>query len=1731
MVKKKATKKIATKRMTASRKAADNRSNYSTRAAKRTSHQRSKGSAAANKSAKPNKTTAVGDGERNGETHWLTIVGARHNNLKNVDVRIPLGRFVCVTGVSGSGKSSLVNDILYARLARDLNGAEKHSPGEHDDIVGIDSLDKVIDIDQTPIGRTPRSNPATYIKVFDLVRSLFAETPDAKVRGYKPGRFSFNVPTGAKGGGRCEGCEGNGATRMDMDFLADVWVRCPVCEGRRFNRETLQITFKGKHIADVLNMDAQEALAHFGNIPKIASMLQTLHDVGLDYLKLGQSSTTLSGGEAQRIKLARELVKRSTGQTLYLLDEPTTGLHFADIKRLLAVLHGFVDAGNTVVVIEHNLDVIKTADWVIDLGPEGGESGGEIVVEGTPEQVAACRKSATGQSLTGVLKPRKQGANGAAIRSAGRTRSKAKTKSNGSDRVRDIRIRDIRITGARQHNLKNIDTDIPRERMTVFCGPSGSGKTSLAMDTICAEGQRRYVESLSAYARQFVNQMQKPQVEKVEGLSPAISIEQKSASKSPRSTVGTVTEVYDYMRVLWTRLGEPHCPTCDIPIGTQTSDEIVERVMAIGEGVKAMVLAPIQRSGAETYQAMFDREKSNGFARVRVDGEVFELDKPVPIDHRRRHDVELVVDRVIIRKKERSRIAESVEQALAAGAGVAIVQVIGDPSSKQHSKNIDLRFSQQFSCDHCGRSYEELTPHHFSFNNRMGWCDACEGLGVQRGANPAAIVTHPTQSLLGGAIGAWGDVAPDSLLDKMVRSLARSIGFDPDAPYNQLTEAQKLTLLHGAGDTWIDVPEAGGMRVRWRGFFPAIDRATRASWQFRKRLEDLVTDVACERCRGSRLRPEARMVRLAGQSIADVCALPMAEALAYFKRLRLRADQKRMAGELLSEIVSRITFLVDVGLEYVSLNRSAPTLSGGESQRIRLASQLGSGLTGVLYVLDEPTIGLHPRDNARLIAALQRLRDLGNTLIMVEHDREVIDSADHVMDFGPGAGAFGGEVTAHGTPRAIRKKKESLSGQYLSGKQAIAVPSNRRPVREIGKNVTPDRWLTVRGAYHNNLKDVDVAFPLGRLICVTGVSGSGKSSLVTEILHKALASRIHRARLTAGGHHCIEGIELIDKVINVDQSPIGNSPSSNPATYTGVFDSIRDLFTRLPASKIRGYTAKRFSFNRPGGRCEACEGNGQRLIEMHFLPDVWVTCEACGGKRYTAETLEVRYHGKSIADVLEMRVSDALELFGAITKIRRMLKTLDDVGLGYVQLGQPAPTLSGGEAQRVRLAGELGRPATGKTLYILDEPTTGLHFDDLRKLLDVLHRLVDLGNTVVCIEHNLDVIKNADWIIDMGPEAGDAGGDLVATCAPEDLIAIRESHTAKALAPVLAAGPLRERAVFDAKAQAAVEAELQGPLKLESDDDTKMPWQIDGRKWHLDQRLDHHGKPIQWEPAVLKWIIDTVEKLGAFSPTDWNNPSRVEIKAPGAKTPWLLHALTRGTMLLDVSLRAPSGAFDIAELRQKLNIASLDDRDDLPVYGGSSRVQMRRVDKAWDNIRIVLHDFKDVNKTAFKAFLKQCAGAYFEKINATADEPAGLWESNPKAWHLTQGALKQRSKKARWKASLLPELIGLFNRFHPRIDLDFTRKVMVALTIDRIAIVSLVTNMPQGIRVEFRVGNAAVTPTQIERLGVNPEIVQRATYDTVRFWVRRIDDIDKTQLKLALNQALAHCKTSGEKTA
>ena len=1274
---------------------------------------------------------------------WLEVEGARQHNLKDIDARVPLGLFTCITGVSGSGKSSLINDIIFKQLDCELHRAQME-PGLHTAIKGIENLDKVIRIDQKPIGRTPRSNPATYTDAFTNIRQLFAKLPEARLRDYKQGRFSFNVK-----GGRCEACEGNGANLVEMEFLADVWVTCEICEGRRFNRETQTVKYKDKSIADVLNMEIEEALSFFENLPPIQRVLQTLFDVGLGYIKLGQPAPTLSGGEAQRIKLAKELCRRNTGRTLYILDEPTTGLHFADVDKLLRILHTFADQGNTVVVIEHNMEVIKTADHILDLGPEGGADGGQIIAHGTPEEVAKVKESYTGQALKHALKP---------------TRAKYKAANKNGRGTNKGWIREIDIVGARQHNLRNIDVKIPRDKMTVISGVSGSGKSSLAFDTLYAEGQRRYVESLSAYARQFLEQMQKPKVERVAGLSPAIAIEQKAPSRNPRSTVGTVTEIYDYVRALYATIGSQHCSRCAVPVGAQTAQQMVDRILQMPKSRRILILAPIEPRHNEGYETLLERARSEGFVRARIDGEVHEIRDQIQLERRHRHHIELVVDRLTVRERDRGRINESVERALELSNGEMI---IASPDDGQED-----RLSRRYSCPSCGTAFAPLAPQSFSFNHQQGMCTVCEGLGLGEGIDRELIIGRPQLSVRDGAVEPWGPVE-DTGFARLLEAAGNALGFDLDTPYAQLPTEARRALLYGAPDQALTLND--GLIFRYGGVLPTIDGHARNSPRHKK----LLREVPCSACEGSRLTTDSRAVYLRDKTIVEITRLPVAQSLPFFADMQLEQREQEIAGELLQEIRTRLGFLHRVGLGYINLERRAATLSGGEAQRIRLASQIGSGLTGVLYLLDEPTIGLHPRDNRRLLDALKDLKELGNTVVLVEHDRETLEEADHIIDLGPGAGSEGGELVAVGAPSKLGKDTRSHTSAYLRDELHISIPPSRR--KGNGYN------LTVRGARQNNLKNVDVDFPLGQLVGITGVSGSGKSSLVESVLFNSLSNELHNASRSVGEHDAIEGIEHIDKVINIDQTPIGHSPRSTPATVMGIFDLMRQLYADMPEAKVRGFNAGRFSFNKPGGRCETCEGLGLRCIEMHFLPDVWVECDNCRGKRYSPEVLRVQFKGHSVADVLEMRVRDALSLFDNIPRIRKRLQVMADVGLGYMSLGQSSTTLSGGEAQRLKLAAELCRPDTGQTLYILDEPTTGLHFADIERLLTVLHRLVDAGNTMVVIEHNMDVIKTADHLIDIGLEGGDEGGHIVATGTPEKIAKHKTSHTGRILAGVLAA--------------------------------------------------------------------------------------------------------------------------------------------------------------------------------------------------------------------------------------------------------------------------------------------------------------------------------------------------------
>ena len=938
----------------------------------------------------------------------------------------------------------------------------------------------------------------------------------------------------------------------------------------------------------------------------------------------------------------------------------------------------------------------------------------------------------------------------------------------------------LKIRGAREHNLKDVNLDLPRNKMIVMTGISGSGKSSLAFDTIYAEGQRRYVESLSSYARQFLGQLDKPDVDLIEGLSPAISIDQKTGSSNPRSTVGTVTEIYDYLRVLYARIGIPHCYKCGRTVSRQSPEQISDRVMDMDEGTRVMLLAPMIRGRKGEHQAVFENLRHRGYVRVLVDGEVRDLSDQIELDKNKKHEIFAVVDRLAIKEGTRPRVAESVEAALHLGEGTIAVQ------DSEGSRDI---FSEEFSCTHCAISFPEMSPRMFSFNNPYGACKVCGGLGYHQEIDPELVVPDTGRSLIEGAIAPW-EAATQTHFYSVLQALADGHGFKLDVPFKDLDREVQDLVLYGTGDEEIMVRHRDASNrqrtyyTQYEGVIPTLERRYREteSEYSRWRIGMFMSIKPCPGCGGARLRPESLAVTVGDTNIAQVSDFTIGYAVGFIRKLKLDEREKTIASRLIKEVQGRLKFLVDVGLDYLTLSRQASTLAGGESQRIRLATQIGSGLVGVLYILDEPSVGLHPRDNSRLIDTLKRLRDLGNTVIVVEHDEDTMRAADYLVDIGPGAGIHGGHVVATGTIDDVIESKRSITGRYLSGQKQIPVPPHRRPLN--------DRSLVVRGAAEHNLKDIDVTFPLGVFTCVTGVSGSGKSTLVNEILYRGLRRRLSSSRTPPGRHVGIEHVDEIDKVVNIDQSPIGRTPRSNPATYTKVFDGVRTLFASTPQAKVRGYKPGRFSFNVPGGRCEACKGEGMVKIEMHFLPDVYIACEVCKGKRFNRETLEVTYKGKNIHQVLEMTVEEALPLFENIPTIHRQLQILSDVGLGYVRLGQPAPTLSGGEAQRIKLARELGKRPTGRTLYLLDEPTTGLHFDDISKLIEVLDRLVEGGNTVVVVEHNMDVVKVADYLIDLGPEGGDRGGELVASGTPEQVAASRKSYTGKYLKEVLAGHPI-----------------------------------------------------------------------------------------------------------------------------------------------------------------------------------------------------------------------------------------------------------------------------------------------------------------------------------------------------
>ncbi|PWG63866.1 excinuclease ABC subunit UvrA [Sediminicurvatus halobius] len=1260
---------------------------------------------------------------------WLTVRGAAAHNLRGIDVALPLERLVCLAGVSGSGKSTLMEDILYRGL-RKQRGHAVDAPGSHVAIEGADAVDEVVLVDQSAIGKTTRSNPASYVGAFDPIRKAFAGEPLAKERRYTAGTFSFNA-----GQGRCPACGGNGFEHVEMQFLSDVYLRCPECDGRRYRDAVLDVKLPPSRgceappasVAEVLEMTVTEALAFFADYPDVLRGLEPLQAVGLGYLKLGQPVPTLSGGEAQRLKLAGHLAKaggrRRRGRTLFLFDEPTTGLHFQDIAVLLQAFERLLEAGHSVVVIEHNLDVMLAADWITDLGPEGGEGGGQLVAEGTPEVVMQVAESHTGRALAAYA-ARQAAAAGTAptqpvaaapppriaeapgvyrsLESAAeagiRGEGAAPTGAVGAVPASGNR-RAITIHNAREHNLQGVDISVPHNRLTVITGISGSGKSTVAFDIVFNEGQRRYLESLNAYARQFVQPAARPDVDAIFGIPPTVAIEQRTSRGGHKSTVATMTELHHFLRLLFVKLGTQHCPDCGLAIEARSDAEIAAHLLAAHRGERVTLLAPLVVARKGYYTDLAKWAAGKGFTHLRVDGEDRPTDHWPRLDRYQEHDIDLPVATVTVDPAREGELRDALERALAYGKGsVRITAGDGEPAL----------YSTERACPGCGRSFEALDPRLFSYNSRQGWCPTCFGTGA---------------------------VLP---------------GFDA---------------------------EQTGEENAWRS-------------------EDATEVRTCPACHGHRLRPEALAVRFLERSIADYGALSVDAAEAFFAELVLAGRDAAIARDILPELRNRLAFLREVGLGYLTLDRAAPTLSGGEAQRIRLAAQLGSNLQGVCYVLDEPTIGLHPRDNRRLLDTLGRLEGKGNTLVVVEHDEDTIRRAEHVIDLGPGAGVRGGRVVAAGTVDELLRHPDSVTGRSL------ARPL-RHPLNGARREPAPET-LTLRGAHRHNLRYVDARVPLERLVVVTGVSGSGKSTLVRDVLHGNLRRLLGAKRgQTPAPEGCdgLEGWQALDRVLEVDQTPIGKTPRSCPATYVGLYDDIRRLFAQTEEARIRGYGPGRFSFNTRDGRCPECEGQGVRRVEMSFLPDVTVPCESCRGARFSPETLAVTWRGRSIGDVLNMSIDEAVDFFSAHPRLHHGLRLLQDTGLGYLTLGQQSPTLSGGEAQRIKLVTELAkaRPDTGRrrqphTLYVLDEPTVGLHMADVERLIHVLHRLVDAGHTVVVIEHNLDIIAEADWLLDLGPEGGDAGGRLVAEGTPEQVAATDGSHTGRILGEFLAErGALRER--------------------------------------------------------------------------------------------------------------------------------------------------------------------------------------------------------------------------------------------------------------------------------------------------------------------------------------------------
>ena len=1281
----------------------------------------------------------------------ITLTGARENNLKRIDVAFPLRGLITITGVSGSGKSTLVQDVLVPALYK-AKGKATDAPGHYENLFGHQNVDDVVFVDQSPIGKSSRSNPASFVGAWDAIRAIFAKASVSAERGYTAGTFSFNA-----GNGRCPTCTGSGFEHVEMQFLSDVYLRCPDCDGTRFRSDVREVQVKEKSISDVLDLTVSEALVFFADIKggdEVRRTLQPLADVGLDYVRLGQPVPTLSGGEAQRLKLAGHLAESVNNKPisalpkrlkpvdeknprgkLFVFDEPTTGLHFDDIAKLLGAFDKLLDAGHSLIVIEHNLDVVAASDWLIDLGPEGGDAGGDVVFAGTPSQIREHKTSHTGKALRDYDRD---------LENLQREAKSFKVEEARAPYLTPVAAKSIRVLHAREHNLKNVSVEIPAKGFTVITGPSGSGKSTLAFDIIFNEGQRRYLESLNAYARQFVQPSARPDVDAIHGIPPTVAIEQRVSRGGRKSTVATLTEIYHFLRLLWMKLGTQYCPSCDVPIEPQSLDAIAARVMNDFKGKQATILAPLIVNRKGLYTDLAKWAKGKGFAQLRVDGELIPVAPWPRLDRFVEHNIELPISTVEVAAKREKTLRNALTSGLDYGKGV--VQVL---AWKAGSTKADLVvFSTKRACPSCGTSFAELDPRLFSFNSKHGWCTSCQGTG------------------------------------ESVK------GFKRD-------ERTSEEFIDRELDAFLDAKEAFEV---------------------------------CVTCEGARLNPIARNVRFREHGIHAIVRHSVIDAERFIASLKLSPRETEIARDIIAEVQSRLAFLQEVGLGYLTLERAAPTLSGGEAQRIRLAAQLGSNLQGVAYVLDEPTIGLHARDNRILLDTLEKLQAKGNTLIVVEHDEDTIRRAHHIIDLGPGAGVRGGEIVAEGTAQELMANPKSITGRFL--KNPLAHPLHQRD--PVGKR---DDFVTVSKVALNNLRNVNVKLPLKRLSVITGVSGSGKSTLAREVVHTNLAALVsaknnRKKPPLITGCASIDGWETIDRVLEVDQTPIGKTPRSCPATYIGFWDNIRKLYADTTEAKMRGYGPGRFSFNAKGGRCDACDGAGVKTIEMNFLPDVKLPCDVCGGSRFNSETLAVKWREKSIGDVLAMNVEDAADFFATMPSIHHPLKLMRDVGLGYLTLGQASPTLSGGEAQRIKLVTELAKvreplvltestdpkdaPKLSKkaqklakqsnpttvvkaassgrrslnphTLYVLDEPTVGLHMADIEKLIHVLHRLVDGGNTVILIEHNLDLIAEADWIVDMGPEGGTGGGNVVVAGDVPTLLKARAiSHTGRVLAEFLRA--------------------------------------------------------------------------------------------------------------------------------------------------------------------------------------------------------------------------------------------------------------------------------------------------------------------------------------------------------